>query len=81
MTKQELKKILVKARKKRNLTHEQVASLTNNLISRSYYGMVENGVRTPSVDVAKAIAEVLQINWIIFFDVKGNEMLLNERAI
>ena len=82
MTKTELKHILVNARKEKNLTHEQVASLTGNRITRQYYGMIENGERTPSVDVAKSIAKVLEMNWTIFFDARGNQTLQNnKRAI
>ncbi len=34
--------------------------------------MVENGDRRPSVDVAKAIAKVLDIDWTIFFESESN---------
>ena len=76
MTKEELKRHLVEARNKKGLTHEQVASLTDNLITRQYYGMIENGVKRPSVDVAQAIAKVLEIEWTIFFNLKGNQKFL-----
>lgn len=36
--------------------------------ARTYYTMVENGKRTPSVDMAKKIATVLSFNWIKFFE-------------
>ena len=75
MTKLELKNILSNARKVKHLTHEQVATKTNKGITRQYYGMIENGDRTPSVDVAKSIAEVLEIDWTIFFELKSNQGL------
>lgn len=75
MTKQELRDILIRARKEKHLTHEQVASLTKKGITRQYYGMIESGERTPSVDVAKSIAEVLEIDWTIFFELKSNQRL------
>jgi len=77
MTKKELKNILIKAREKKNLTHEQVASLVDKGITRQYYGMIENGDRTPSVTVAKSIAEVLDIEWTIFFELESNQKLQN----
>lgn len=75
MTKKELKEILSNARKEKHLTHDQVANKTNKGITRQYYGMIENGDRTPSVDVAKSIAEVLDIDWTIFFELKSNQKL------
>lgn len=75
MTRKELQQILINARKEKNLTHEQVASLTDKGITRQYYGMIESGERRPSVEVAKSIAEVLDIDWTIFFEVKSNQTL------
>ncbi|AYK08904.1 helix-turn-helix transcriptional regulator [Brevibacillus laterosporus] len=63
---------LVKARG--NMTHEEVSRLIG--ISRQYYSMIEQGVRTPSVPVAKRIGEVLGINWAIFFVENSNVVLL-----
>lgn len=80
MTKKELKNTLIKAREKKNLTHEQVASLADKGITRQYYGMIENGDRTPSVIVAKSIADVLDIDWTIFFELESNQKL-QDRAI
>jgi len=75
MTNNQLKKLLVQARSEKGLTQEQVAVLTKKDISRQYYGMIENGERRPSVNVAKAIAGVLDINWTIFFEIKCNQKL------
>ncbi|MTW85591.1 helix-turn-helix domain-containing protein [Virgibacillus dakarensis] len=75
-------KILFDARKKKKLTHQQVASLATLLlekreksITRQYYGMIENGDRIPSPEVAQAIAQVLEIDWTIFFEIDCNHKL------
>lgn len=36
-------------------------------ISQNFYSWIENGERTPSVKVAKKIAEVLDFDWTLFF--------------
>lgn len=54
--------------KKRNaleLSQERVAQLTG--VSRQYYNAIENGKRVPSVNLAKEIAKVLKVDWVIFF--------------
>lgn len=53
-------------REKANLTHEKVADDAG--ISRSYYTNIENGSKTPSVEVAKSIANVLLFKWGLFFE-------------
>lgn len=75
MSKVNLKDVLIAARKEKELTHEQVALRTKKGITRQYYGMIENGDRRPSVDVAKAIAGVLGIDWTIFFEDNCNQKL------
>lgn len=57
---------LYSARKNKGLTHEDISKIVG--ISRQYYGMIENGVKTPSVSIAKKIGEVLEVNWVIFFE-------------
>lgn len=52
-------------REKKSLTQEQVAALCG--ISRSYYTLIENHAKTPTVKVAKGIAEVLKFDWTDFF--------------
>lgn len=79
MTKEQLKQMLIKARKEKSLTHEEVALLTSAGISRQYYGMIENGERRPSVEIAKSIADVLDIDWTIFFEITGNHSLQTEK--
>jgi putative transcriptional regulator len=75
VTKEQLREILVQARESKNLTQEQVVELSNANITRQYYGMIENGERRPSVDVAKQIAPVLGVSWTIFFEVNSNQKL------
>lgn len=77
MTKEQLRKILVQARESKNLTQEQVVELSGLSITRQYYGMIENGDRRPSVDVAKKIAPVIGVSWTIFFEVDSNQKLRN----
>ncbi|ADO57467.1 MULTISPECIES: helix-turn-helix transcriptional regulator [Paenibacillus] len=67
---------LVKLRNDANKTHDEVA--TKVKISRQYYGMIESGIRNPSVDLAKKIASFLEFEWTLFFADKSNEMLLNK---
>lgn len=56
---------LVDVREKQNLTQGKVAKLAG--IERSYYTKIENGA-TPSVKVAKRIAQVLEIDWTRFYE-------------
>lgn len=39
-------------------------------ISQNYLSSIENGIRHPSVKVAKSIAEVLGFNWTKFYQDK-----------
>lgn len=48
---------LKEARKSKNLTQLQVANKLN--IDRSYYTKIERGQRTPSLEIALKIKEVL----------------------
>jgi len=52
-------------RERKGLTQEQAAELCG--ISRSYYTHIENQVKTPTVKVAKKIADVLEFDWAHFF--------------
>ena len=70
MTRQELRTILMTQRAKKGLSHKAVAEKAS--ISRQYYGMIENGVRSPSIKVAKKLGPVLEVSWTIFFDIEGN---------
>lgn len=56
-------------RNKKNMT---MLELSNKVgISESYYCNIENGVRRPSVKVAKKIGKTLGFNWTKFFEEKG----------
>ena len=48
-----------------NLSHNDVAKSAN--ISRSFYTMIENGNRTPSIGVAKRISVALNLTLDEFF--------------
>lgn len=75
MTSQELQLFLISKRDELQLTQQDVAEQTGYIITRQYYGMIENGERRPSVEVAKAIAKVLKIKWTIFFEINSNQKL------
>ena len=51
---------LKEVRKNKNLTQLQVAHKLN--IERSYYTKIERGQRTPSLDIALKIKEILNYN-------------------
>lgn len=59
-------------------TQEEVAISSD--IARTTYAMIEQGKRTPSVKVAKQIANTLNFNWIIFFENKVRESC-NEKDV
>ncbi|MFW5436606.1 helix-turn-helix transcriptional regulator [Paenibacillus apiarius] len=59
-------------RVEKGMTHDDVAVQVN--ISRQYYGMIESGIRDPSVALAKRIGAVLGLEWTLFFRHQGNEM-------
>lgn len=50
----------------RGLTQKETAQLVG--ISRSYYTHIEQGNKTPSVEVSKKIAKTLKFNWTLFFE-------------
>ncbi len=57
--------ILIKARKQNNWSQKNVVEKLDKsigiTISESYYGMIEQGVRTPSLEVALAISELFEM--------------------
>jgi putative transcriptional regulator len=63
---------LKELRLQRGLTQNSVAERCE--IERSYYTMIESGIRTPSVTVAKSIGDAIGFEWTIFFENQGNEM-------
>jgi len=48
------------------MTHEKVSVRCD--ITRQFYSMIENSERSPSVETAKKIAEVLNFDWTRFYD-------------
>jgi len=48
-----------------NRTHQQIADLAG--VSRNYYTEIENGIKTPSVDVAQKLGIALGFEWTLFF--------------
>ncbi|PPA70079.1 helix-turn-helix transcriptional regulator [Jeotgalibacillus proteolyticus] len=78
MTKKQLQVLLIKQRERLNLSQQEVADLSD--VSRQFYSMVEKGERKPSVPVAKKIADALEIEWTIFFEVTSNPKLLEGNA-
>lgn len=53
-------------RLKLDLTQEQVAERAG--ISRTFYTEIETGSKNPSTKTAKKIAQVLNFDWVIFFE-------------
>lgn len=66
-----MRKWLFDFRKDRDLTQKQVGERAG--IERSYYTMIENRDRTPSVKVAKKIGNALGFDWTLFFEEQSNE--------
>ena len=60
------KAVLKDVRQVKNWTQQEAAEQTG--ISRSYYVMVENGKRVPSIQVAQKIERVFGINWHTWFE-------------
>lgn len=60
-----MRKWLKVYRDARKLTQYETAELSG--ISRTYYTHIENGTKTPSVEVAKKIADTLHFDWVYFF--------------
>lgn len=52
-------------RLEKRLSHNEIANLSD--ISRSFYTLIENGNRTPSMGVAKKISLVLELTLDEFF--------------
>ncbi|HOJ78461.1 MAG TPA: helix-turn-helix transcriptional regulator [Bacillota bacterium] len=60
------RKNLIEARKKRNLTQQQVVELLSNeyslKISRGHLSSLETGKRDPSIELAKALANLFNVS-------------------
>ncbi|MFC4712274.1 helix-turn-helix transcriptional regulator [Planococcus dechangensis] len=81
MTPEQLKGLLISKRKELGYSHQDVADMCGANITRSFYGLIENGNRRPSIEVAKKIAKLLDIEWTVFFEVESNEKLRKRVAI
>lgn len=66
-----MRRWLKEIRIEKKMTQEKLAKKAG--IERSYYTMIEQGKRNPSVAVAKQIAIALGIQWTIFFEDSCNE--------
>lgn len=62
---------LVKKRNARKLSQKTMSSLAH--ISQQSLSSYESGLRTPSVQVAKRIAEILNFDWTKFFEEDSEE--------
>lgn len=49
-----------------DMTQDEIAAQSG--ISRSYYTHIEKGNKTPTVNVAKKIAQILNFKWTLFFE-------------
>lgn len=58
--------LLKKQRLEMGLSQKQVAEQCG--IKQGYYSRIENNTRTPSVKLAKKLADLLQIDWTEFFN-------------
>lgn len=56
---------LIQKRKNARLSKRELSNLIS--IHESTIGKYEIGIRTPSVTVAKKIAEILNFDWTLFF--------------
>lgn len=74
-----VRKWLKEYREARKLTQEKTAALSG--IARSYYTHIEQGTKTPSVEVAKSIAKTLNFNWVIFFENEGSFKEQKRKAV
>jgi putative transcriptional regulator len=73
-----LRNWLKNLRLQRGFTQQDVAQRTK--IERSYYTMIENGDRNPSVNVAKQLATAIGFDWTLFFEHQCNETKHSERC-
>ncbi|MDE0581516.1 helix-turn-helix domain-containing protein [Planococcus sp. A6] len=60
-------------------TQEEVAEKAG--IARTTYAMIEQGERSPSVIVAKKIAQSLEFQWTIFFEKEVHESRSEKRVV
>ena len=63
---EEMLEWIIQMRKETGLSQYKMAELSG--ISQSFYAAIETGRRSPSIKVAKRIAEVLGFEWTLFFE-------------
>lgn len=67
---------LVELREKKGLTQEEVAAIVG--ISRSFYGLIETGLRNPTYGLAKKIAQIFNVDAeSLFLDLDSFRMKLD----
>lgn len=52
-------------RETKGLTQEKIAKQVG--VTRQFIGMIENGTANPHPETAKALADVLNFDWTLFF--------------
>ncbi|AEE95321.1 helix-turn-helix transcriptional regulator [Mahella australiensis] len=63
--------LLKERRNAKGLTQEQLAALIG--VDRTTITKIENGSARPSVNNAKKIAQALDFDWTIFFNINDNQ--------
>lgn len=58
-------------RTKANFSQSKLSRIVK--ISQNHYSNIESGNRTPSVSIAKRIAEILDFDWTLFYEDSGQE--------
>jgi putative transcriptional regulator len=71
---------LITLRKEKSLLQKDIVAILNSRygieITESYYGMIEQGVRTPSLEIALGISEIFKVDpQDIFFTNRHNKKL------
>lgn len=74
-----MRKILLKKRKEKDLTQQEVADALD--ITRAYYGHIETGARNPTLKLAKKIADFYDEDVeTLFFADNSNNSLQNKNS-
>lgn len=76
---------LISFRKAKQLTQKDVVELLKDVhqieITESYYGMIEQGVRTPKLNIALAISDLFETSPNeIFYETEPNKKLCKNTA-
>lgn len=70
---------LIELRNNKDLKQKHIAKAVE--ITTSYYGMIEQGVRTPTLEVAKKIADFFETTVEdLFFEERNNSLLNGGRS-